>query len=97
MHSNQNEELIIFLTTEYVGKISKKPLSLKTAQDCIYRLKIIENKLGIKINWKSYKKVEKMKEEIKLKFNNENQKRAYPHTNYIFALNMLIRFIKKQS
>jgi len=97
MHSNQNEELIIFLTTEYVGKISKKPLSLKTAQDCIYRLKIIENKLGIKINWKSYKQVEKMKEEIKLKFNIENQKRAYPHTNYIFALNMLIRFIKKQS
>jgi hypothetical protein len=97
MHSNQNEELIIFLTTEYVGKISKKPLSLKTAQDCIYRLKIIENKLGIKINWKSYKQVEKMKEEIKLKFNNENQKRAYPHTNYFFAVNMLIRFIKKQS
>lgn len=97
MHSNQNEELIIFLTTEYVGKISKKPLSLKTAQDCIYRLKIIENKLGIKINWKNYKQVEKIKGEIKLKFNNNYQKRAYPHTNYIFALNMLIRFIKKQS
>ena len=74
MNSNQNQELIIFLTTEYVGKISKKPLSLKTAQDCIYRLKIIENKLGIKINWKNYKQVEKIKGEIKLKFNNQNQK-----------------------
>ena len=55
MNSNQNQELIIFLTTEYVGKYQKKPLSLKTAQDCIYRLRIIENKLGIKINWKNYK------------------------------------------
>jgi hypothetical protein len=95
MHSNQNEELIIYLTTKYVGKISKRPLSLKTAQDCIYRLTIIENKLQIKINWKNYKEIEKIKNNIKSHFNNKNQKRAYPHTNYIFALNMLIRFIKK--
>lgn len=96
MHSKKNDELIIYLTTEYNGKISKRPLSFKTAQDCIYRLKIIEKNLNIKINWKNYKQVEKIKGKIKSLFLEKNQKRAYPHTNYIFALNMLIRYIKNK-